>query len=123
MRRLATLILIASAMAACSSEGTTVAMVDGRRFEPATLTVSVGDNVIWTNESDESHTVTSLSSGADSFGSGNFDSVSQARGSLTEALITPGGDYSVQFTDSGTYEYVCIPHEDQGMKGTIVVEG
>lgn len=98
-------------------------MTDERMFEPATLTVSVGDTVTWTNETDESHAVTSMSYGPNSFGSGGFDSESQARGSLTQALIAPGADYSFTFTAAGTYEYTCIPHEDQGMKGKIVVEG
>ena len=123
MRRLAALILIAAAMSSCSGDPTTVAMVDGRQFEPTTLTVSVGDTVTWTNDSDERHTVTSMSYGENSFGSGDFDSKSQATGSLTQALIEPEGDYSFKFTTAGTYEYVCIPHEDQGMKGKIVVEG
>lgn len=124
MRRFASALVLCLAFAACNSDGgTAVAMTDARSFEPATLTVSVGDTVTWTNETDESHTVTSLSYGRNSFGSGDFDSESQARGSLTQALMAPGAEYSFTFTTAGTYEYICIPHEDQGMKGKIVVEG
>ena len=124
MRRFAIAVVVCLALPACGGdEGTTIFMNDERLFDPSTLTVSVGDTVTWTNDSDERHTVTSMSYGGNSFGSGDFDSKSQATGSLTQALIEPEGDYSFKFTAPGTYEYVCIPHEDQGMKGEIVVEG
>lgn len=33
-----------------------------------------------------------------------------------------GVNFEHEFTDAGTYKYVCVPHEALGMKGVIVVE-
>lgn len=78
-----------------------VAITDGA-FGTATLTVSVGDTVTWTNTDDSPHTVT-----ADG---GAFDS-----GNLDEGL-----SFSFTFTEPGTYTYVCNYHDE--MRATIVVE-
>jgi len=78
-----------------------VAITDGA-FGPATLTVSVGDTVTWTNTDDSPHTVTAEG--------GAFDS-----GNLDEGL-----SFSFTFTDPGTYTYVCNYHDE--MRATIVVE-
>jgi len=68
-------------------------------FSPASLTVSVGDTVTWTNVDDSPHTVT-----ADAFDSDNLDS---------------GGTYSFTFTETGAFGYVCNYHDE--MVGTITV--
>lgn len=102
-------------------------MVPGRRFDPATITVSVGDTVTWVSEGDDAHTVTayqdSVAEGAPYFSSGGFETEDEARDQVGDALIPPGGSYETTFGDAGTYEYFCIPHESESMKGTIVVEG
>ena len=36
--------------------------------------------------------------------------------------IKPGGSDSHAFTVPGTYKYVCLPHEDMGMLGQIIVK-
>jgi plastocyanin len=76
-----------------------VAVLDGS-FSPATLTITAGDTVAWTNEDDSPHTVTSTT-----FDSGNLDA---------------GATFSFTFTDPGTYGYVCSYHDE--MQATIVVE-
>ncbi len=102
-------------------------MVAGRKFDPATLTVPVGTTLRWPNEAEDAHTVTAyqeaLPEDAAYFSSGGFESESEARDNLAEALIGNGESYEVTFDQPGTYEYFCIPHEADGMKGTIVVEG
>lgn len=102
-------------------------MVPGRRFAPATITVRAGDTVTWVSEGDDAHTVTayreSVAEGTSYFSSGGFETEDEARDQVADALIPPGGSYEVTFDEPGTYEYFCIPHEDEGMKGTIVVEG
>lgn len=70
-------------------------------FNPASLTVSVGDTVIWLNTDSTSHTVTS--------DTGAFDS----------GFLTPGDRWSYTFTQAGTYAYHCTPHPI--MTGAIVV--
>ena len=129
MLRIVSSSLVALALlGGCSGDGgAEVAMAPGRRFDPTTIEVAVGSTVTWVSEGDEAHTVTayedSLGSGASFFSSGGFGSESDARDNVAEALIEPGGSYEVTFDQPGTYEYFCIPHEEAGMKGTVVVEG
>jgi len=70
-------------------------------FSPATLTITAGDTVTWTNEDAVVHTATSVN--------GAFDS-----GDLEQ-----GASYSLTFSTAGTYDYLCTPHPS--MTGRIVV--
>ena len=92
----------ASAPAAKSSSGTTEARIAGFAFSPADLEVKVGDEITWTNDDADTHTVTATS-GAD------FDS-----GSLAQ-----GATFSFKAEKAGTIEYFCAIHP--AMKGTITV--
>lgn len=76
--------------------------ISGMAFSPATLTVTAGTKVTWTNSDYTNHTVT-----ADD---GSFDSGSFAQ----------GASYSKTFTVVGTYKYHCNIHST--MKGTIIVQ-
>ncbi len=76
--------------------------ISGFAFSPASLTVSVGTTVTWTNNDSTTHTVTS-DSGA--FSSGN---------------LANGKTYSYKFTTAGTYAYHCSIHSY--MKGTVIVQ-
>jgi plastocyanin len=69
------------------------------QFVGGDLTISVGDTVVWINNSTETHTVTAA----------DFDS----------GDIEPGQEFSREFTEPGEYAYVCIHHS--GMEGTIIV--
>ena len=71
-------------------------------FSPATLTITAGDTVTWTNEDQIEHTATSTT--------GAFDS----------GLLGQGESYSFTFTTPGTYDYLCTPHPS--MTGQIVVQ-
>ncbi len=100
-------------------------MVEGHRFEPGSLNVSVGATVTFTNDTDESHTVTaregSLPDGADFFDSGGAPDERAAHRVLAEGLVGPGESYEVTFEVPGNYRYFCIPHESDGMDGVVVV--
>ena len=109
---------------ACSPAGLTVEL--GRReFVPATVTVAPGETITFVNESREAHTVTayerSLPEGAPYFASGGFASEVEARAGLAKGLLRPGETFSVTVSDPGTFRYFCMPHEQEGMTGTIVV--
>ena len=112
---------------ACGSDGEpVVAMSPGHVFDPESLTVAPGTKVVFTNDSEEAHTVTAyedaLPEGAEYFSSGGFEDEERARAAVADALIPPGEQYSVTLEEPGTYEYFCIPHEADGMKAEIVVE-
>lgn len=94
--------LLLASLAVAPARGATheVAIVDFA-FAPATLTITVGDTVTWTNEDAMIHTATSVN--------GAFDS-----GDLDQ-----GESYSLTFTTPGTYDYLCTPHPS--MTGRIVV--
>ncbi|MCP4631704.1 MAG: T9SS type A sorting domain-containing protein [candidate division Zixibacteria bacterium] len=71
-------------------------------FNPRTVTVAEGDNVIWTNQDQVGHTSTE--------DDGMWDS----------GLLSHGQTYSRQFMTAGTYNYHCTLHPN--MTATIVVE-
>ncbi|RDI70836.1 cupredoxin domain-containing protein [Halopelagius longus] len=98
-------------------------------FTPAEITVSVGEEVVWRNTSSRGHTVTayedSIPEEAEYFASGDYENEQTARTEFrngVNGIIESGSSYSHTFEVPGTYEYVCIPHEQSGMIGTVVVE-
>jgi plastocyanin len=75
-------------------------------FVPATLTISAGTTVTWTNNDPVNHTVT-----ADN---GSFDS----------GVVLPGDSFSFTFNTPGNYLYYCSIHGGPGgvgMSGMIIV--
>jgi plastocyanin len=63
-------------------------------FAPASLSVTVGTRVTWTNQDSDAHTVTSAGSG----------------GPLNSTALSTGGTFSFTFTKAGTYRYLCTIH-------------
>lgn len=100
-------------------ETNVVKMTSSMRYEPAEITVKVGETVRWKNASFMPHTVTAdpslakkagdamLPPGATPFNSGN---------------IGIGKSFDYTFAAPGMYKYFCIPHESQGMVGTVIVK-
>lgn len=95
-----------------------------------TFEATVGEPVVWANSGSRNHTVTAYDAGvpdgADYFASGGFDDELAAREAWEESLsgggvIEPGQTYEHTFEVAGDYYYFCIPHEDAGMDGKIVV--
>jgi plastocyanin len=113
--------------AACGDGGDPQVTMNGeRRFAPEEITVGRGQTITFVNESDEQHTVTAyddgIPEGARYFASGGFPSEDAARDDPARGFIPAGEPYSITLRAPGTYEYFCIPHEPQGMTGTIVIE-
>lgn len=128
-RREVLTLMAGSALAACFSDTPTtgtdgddveVVMTPQLTFDPATVEISVGDSVVWTNPAAVVHTVT-----ADPALAADPDNVALPAGATAfhSGSIPQGGDYRRTFQVAGTYRYVCIPHETQGMVGTVVVTG
>jgi plastocyanin len=111
-RRMIVWILVASAFSlaasACASDdpvdrsasagGATIGVSD-YQFEPADITVQVGDTVTWVWDGQAQHNVV---------GEG-FQSAEQSSGSFGHTFDLPG-----------TYEYACTIHP--GMEGSVLVE-
>lgn len=121
--------LFALALAACggssSGSGNTVGMTSAQRFDPDAITITVGATVTWSNDDAQTHTVTAYEDGVPDdgyFASGDMPDEAAARDDLQASLLAEGDTYEVTFDEPGTYRYFCIPHEQQGMKGEIVVE-
>jgi len=77
-------------------------VIKGFAFDPATLTIKVGESVTWTNQDPADHTVT-----ADN---GEFKSSSLANGAT----------FTFKFDKAGTYPYHCGIHPS--MKATVIVQ-
>jgi plastocyanin len=88
------------AIAAGGAASANVAIVD-RAYQPAGLTVGLGQTVTWRNESLDKHTVTSVD------------------GLFNSGVIDTGGSYSITFTKAGTFDYKCTIHPT--MHGSVLV--
>ena len=131
MRFLAAVVVIvgaAVALSGCSPsvEPGTVLMTGGNTFTPAEVNVKAGEKLEFRNESGAAHSVTAYDDGvprnAEYFSSGNFNNEEAAREGVGATLIKPDDSFEITLDEPGTYRYFCIPHESQGMKGSITVE-
>ena len=85
-----------------SRTGQAVAIVDFD-FQPAEVTISVGDVVTWTDTGSAPHTAT-------------LDDGPTCEGER----MSPGGQHSVQFNAAGEYAYHCAIHGT--MQAKVIVE-
>jgi plastocyanin len=125
VRRYSIAAVLAAALVSCAGSSSEIAMTDDLRFEPETITVENGTTVTFVNDSEQPHTATAYEDevpGNGFFSSSGSDSEVEAREDIARGLIPPGETFEVTLDAPGTYRYFCIPHEDQGMKGTIEVE-
>jgi plastocyanin len=104
---LSTVALLVFAPAAWAQGQEVTVRMEDNFFAPANITVEPGTTVTWVQSGDNPHTTTSYD--------GLWDSGIIEGGS--------GGTYSFTFEEPGTYEYFCMPHEDQGMVGSVTVSG
>lgn len=95
-------------------------------YDPAQLTVKVGDTVRWINVSGGPHNVSFYQ---DQIPAGAADVLNAAMpnrmGPLSGPLFTDSlATYQVTFANApaGTYGYYCIPHEALGMKATLTIQ-
>jgi plastocyanin len=98
----ATAVRVAERLKSSAPSDVVIGMLDNR-FQPASLSVSVGATVVWVNRGINAHT----STGIDTF----WDSPTMAGRER----------FGVTFTRPGRYRYVCRQHLLNGMVGTIEV--
>ncbi|MGE5617213.1 MAG: cupredoxin family copper-binding protein [Bacillota bacterium] len=89
------------ALAADAKAKAHTVVIDGVKYEPASLTVKRGETVTWINKDPIPHTVTAA---------GTFDSKE----------IAPGKSWKYVARKVGDYDYICTLHPN--MKGTLKVE-
>jgi plastocyanin len=80
--------------------------ISGFAFKTATLDVTKGTTVTWSNKDNTTHHVTS---GTSPTSDGTFD-----------GAVAAGGTFSFTFNDAGTFKYFCSIHPS--MTGTITVK-
>ncbi len=76
--------------------------IQGMSFSPASLTISVGDTVTFTNRDGAPHTATAVD------------------GSFTTATLRKGKSETITFDTAGSFDFFCKIHP--GMKGNITVQ-
>jgi plastocyanin len=126
--------------------GATDGAFDIEQFMPATVRIRSGDTITWTAQGFEGHTVTFLPDGKtpvgqsdylvpapDTPGAREFNPVyalgSDNQGAYDGTQYTNSGffgvpapgDYSLTFTQPGTYAYLCMIHP-LNMRGVVVVD-
>lgn len=97
-------------------------------FLPDSLEVEVGETVTWGNNGSRGHTVTAydeaLPEGAAFFASGGYETTEAARENWADnggGNVKPGETFEHTFEVPGEHHYFCIPHEQGGMTGVVVV--
>lgn len=80
--------------------GKAAVSIENFAFNPASLTISAGTTVVWTNNDTAGHDVKSPE--------------------FTSPMMAEGQTFEYKFDKAGTYEYICGVHP--AMKGTIVVK-
>lgn len=87
-------------------------------FSPAIVTINAGEQVVWKNTSSFYHNVVN-----DPARALRRVDVSSPTGAtvFASAMLQPGNNFYHMFDKPGTYHYVCVVHENSGMKGTVIV--
>lgn len=75
--------------------------ISGLQYSPASLSLSAGDTVVWTNNDDRDHTVVA------------------ADGAFRSGVIRQGETFSFTFARPGKFTYGCQFHPR--MKGVVIV--
>lgn len=98
----------------------------GMRFEPAKITIHVGDAVTWIDAGAVPHNVAFW---ADSIPAKEKDKLQAAMPKTMQPLTGPmilaaNEKYTISFAGAvpGVYKYYCLPHLALGMVGTITVQ-
>jgi plastocyanin len=90
----------------------------GGIYEPSTLTVRAGTTVQWENDGQQVHDATDRREAAMTVGDIAYPSEAKP---FDSGPLQPGQTFSYTFTISGTYKYICTPHEFGGMTGEVLV--
>ncbi|MBF6560869.1 MAG: hypothetical protein IVW56_11295 [Candidatus Binataceae bacterium] len=108
-----------SATAALAAPALVIKMTDKPpMYEPTKATVKVGDTVEWVNDAKTLHSVTADPDSAQKPGDVSLPPGAQP---FDSGFMQPGATFDYTFKVAGTYKYLCLPHEKDGMIGYLVV--
>ncbi|NIP80310.1 MAG: hypothetical protein GWM90_14230 [Gemmatimonadetes bacterium] len=83
-----------------------ITLTSGLRFDPAEVTIEPGTTVRWVNGASIFHTITP-----------------DGHSEWTRATMSSQGEvFTHTFDATGSFPYLCEPHESSGMTGTITVQ-
>ena len=102
-------IVSAGVVSSVSAAEHTVGM-EGWEFRPPTLTIKVGDTVIWHNDDDTAHNI--------AFGIEFEDAPTMDK----PQKVRMAEKWTYTFDKAGVYKYTCKIHRNYDMHGVIVVE-
>lgn len=107
LRNIILTVIILTAISAAKPQHKAVSKIivmKGMKFVPSKVEVSIGDTVIWMNESGGEHNVVAND------------------GSFKSSMLEKGQYYALVFSKTGAYKYYCQPHRIMGMKGLVEVK-
>jgi plastocyanin len=113
------LTFVLGAALAYAAPAATVEMTDKPpMYHPMKVAIKVGDTVEWVNNAETLHSVTTDPDSAQ-----KPSDVSSPPGAkpFDSGFMKPGMTFDYTFTVPGTYKYLCLPHEKDGMIGYVVV--
>ena len=82
-------------------------------FNPVILTINAGDSVSWTWNTTNDHNVAQVRTST---------STTPLNGGFFSGDPVLIGTFTVSFPSAGTYDYICVPHIDNNMRGSIIVK-
>jgi plastocyanin len=88
------------------------------KYMPMKVAIKVGQTVEWVNNAQTLHSVTTDPDSAQK--PGDVSSPSGAK-PFDSGFMKPGMTFDYTFTVPGTYKYLCLPHEKDGMIGYVTV--
>ena len=106
--------LVCFAAPAANAATQTVEMSPSLQFQPASITASAGDTIVWNNAAGLPHNI--VFEDSSKFSDDDVKTLGKMQGKGQVELTLPGD------LPAGTYKYFCTPHRGAGMNGEIVVQ-
>lgn len=104
---------------AAPRETTGMISISGFAFAPKTFEAAVGDRIVWTNEDDIAHTVTSGKAKEQGVPGVSENQDAQPDGVFDGGTLELNDTFEFTFEQTGTFTYFCAIHA--GMKARVVI--
>jgi len=120
---LAPLLLFGLAASTRSTGPSVIEMTENMAFVPKEVSVVVGEIVVWKNVSTMTHSVNTVPDFCKTDEGKKWIQIPKGATPFYSDQIKPQGEWRQRFDLPGRYQYVCTFHEDEMMRGTIIVQG